>query len=313
MALEFNPTIRTASALDLAAGLGDEISTAHLLAGLVTAAPSIARILDAFDVTPTVAVHVVRECDKEWNGPDGVAQPDAEIVLPKALRVTDGAAAALLHATRESPGRECRPETLLLAVLRDDRARATAVLRACGIDPETVRAAAAGGDIPPRTDPVSADLRPIRDRMIGRERFRGNGLRAFLFQKIFKNPYPYAAAPTLWISLESEQIARQRGGARRTDDLLIAMLATYRVATAYPHLTTDNAEGYDGSRELAAAGLDHRRLEEAAATLDLGEDGISVKSLLTRDDWPRTTTDLLARLTAHDDTRSARLLKALRA
>ncbi|GIE76600.1 hypothetical protein Aph02nite_25500 [Actinoplanes philippinensis] len=313
MALEFSPTIRTASALDFAAAFHDVISTAHLLAGLVTAAPAVARILDVFDVTPTVAVHVVREDDKEWDGTDGAARPDAELVLPKALNLTDGARAALLHAARLAPDQECRPETLLQAILDDDQARAAAILRACGIDPATVRRVAAGGDLPARTDPVSADLRPVRDRMIGRDRFRGNGLRAFLFQKIFKNPYPYAAAPTLWISLESEQIARQRGGARRTDDVLIAMLATYRVAAAYPHLTRNNEQGYDGSRALAEAGLDHRRLAEAATTLDLGDDAVSAKALLTRDDWPRTTTDLLARLTANDDTRSARLLKALRA
>jgi hypothetical protein len=311
MPLELNPDLRTATALDFADNFGDEISTAHLLAGLIAAAPAVAKIVDTYDLTPTVAAHVVRRLDGRWDGPDGIAPPEPGPVLPKSLVLTGGAAAALRHAARLAEGRECRPEVLFAAILEDDRARASATLRTCGVDPGPARRAAGDGQAPPRRDPVDADLRPVRDRMIGRERFRGAGLRAFLFQKIFPAPFPYAITPTLWTRLESEQIARQRGGARRSEDVLIAMLATHRVATFYPHLTADVTHQYDGSRRLAEAGLDHRILTQAAGTLDLGRDAVDVKTLLRRDDWPQTTTELLARLTAHDDTRSARLLAEL--
>jgi hypothetical protein len=311
MPLELNPDIRTATALDFADNFGDEISTAHLLAGLITAAPAVARIADAYDLTPTVAAHVVRRLDDHWDGPDGTASAEPGPVLPKSLALTGGAAAALRQAALLAGDRECRPEVLFAAILEDDQARASATLRTCGIDPGPARQAAGDGRTPLRRDPVDEDLRPVRDRMIGRERFRGAGLRAFLFQKIFPAPFPYAITPTLWARLESEQIARQRGGARRSEDVLIAMLATYRVATFHPHLTVDVADQYDGSRRLAEAGLDHRRLTDVAATLDLGTDAVDVKTLMSRDDWPQTTGGLLARLTAHDDTRSARLLREL--
>jgi hypothetical protein len=120
MPLELNPDLRTATALDFADNFGDEISTAHLLAGLIAAAPAVAKIVDAYDLTPTVAAHVVRRLDGRWDGPDGIAPPEPGPVLPKSLVLTGGAAAALRHAARLAEGRECRPEVLFAAILEDD-------------------------------------------------------------------------------------------------------------------------------------------------------------------------------------------------
>ncbi|HWS34940.1 MAG TPA: Clp protease N-terminal domain-containing protein [Actinoplanes sp.] len=312
MPIEFAPDAHTAMALRFAAEAADQartdVTTAHLLTGLIVAAQAVTRLLDVVDITPTVAAHVLR---KTGDGPDGTAHPEDEPVLTEPIPLTDGAKSALAQAARLADGGECRPETLLCTVLADDGARAATMLRTCGADPQTILRAAGSGVLPDRNDPIHPDLRDVRDRMIGRERFKGSGLKAFLFQKLFKAPYPYAAAPSLWVSLESEQIARQRGTARRTDDLLIAMLATYEVARSFPHLTTENLAEYDGSRHLAEAGLDHRSLRTAATDLDLGDDEISIRTLISKDSWPKTTTELLTRLSRHENTRASRLLKAL--
>jgi hypothetical protein len=343
MTFEFTGDSRTGTAIHLAHAAADaEVGTEHLLWGLLNAAPAVKQLLDAFDITPVVLTTVLKG---RTDDADGTEQVDDEVTVADRDRPTrfgPGSKAALIRCAQPdkaspvtpspgtplpgtplpgtpSPGTpssdlplSCTPERLLAAILADDRSRAVAVIRDCGVDPAEVRAALESGRVPSRPDRVGPDLRATRDRLIGRRRYRGRGLRDRVLSKLIPVKINYAAAPVMWVSLESDEIGRARGGAARTDDLLAAMLSTYEVAIAYPHLSGPSAEAYAGGRALADAGLRHDRLTEFIASADLGADGVRPRDILRRGGpWARDTGELLNAIIAHHDTRAVRLLDSL--
>ncbi|MCA2214086.1 Clp protease N-terminal domain-containing protein [Jidongwangia harbinensis] len=319
MPVEFAGDTETANAVHYARCMGrEEIGTDLLLAGLVMAAPRVARLLDAFDITGPVLRAVIRDHHHHgrWAVPDGPAHPDTDVTvagLTGPTPFTGGAAAALIRC-RELPGANPRrPEDLLAALLQDHDCRAAAVLRDCGADVDEVARAARTRERPHREERVAPALRVTRDMLIGRQRYRGRGLRDRLLSFAVRVQINYAVTPVMWVSLEVDEIAKRRGGRPRTDDILLAMLATYEVGLAYPHLSAGAADKYHGSRLLAATGFDHQRLAAAVDVYDLGTDGVSPKAILRRGDeqWPQDTAELLSRLLAHDNTRAARLLDKL--
>jgi hypothetical protein len=316
MATEFTGDDRFAPGFTLAHGIADdEVGTEHLLVGLVMAKPAVKRLFDlGFDLTGPVLHSVIRNRPIQdgdgWDGPDG-EQPAGEMVISpggKPAPLTGAAKAALERCPAHAS-----PETVLLTVLEDERCHAVTVLRDCGVVLDDVRQALRTGQAPQHEDRVAPDLRTTRDMLIGRQRYRGWGLRNRLLSFVVRVRFNYALTPVMWASLEADEIAKRRGGgAPRTDDVLIAQLATYEVAQAYPHLTRSVAGQYEGSRALAATGLDHRRLTAAAAAHDLGTDDVPPKALLKRGErWPRDTAELLRLLLAHPGNRSVRLLTAL--
>jgi hypothetical protein len=162
---------------------------------------------------------------------------------------------------------------------------------------------------PERAERVEPDLRLMRDRLIGRERYRGRGLRNILMSFVVRVRINYARTPVLWASLEADEIAYGRGGATRTDDILVARLRAYAVAEAYPHLWRAVPEQYVGVGNLVEGGLDYRTATRTAAQTDLGEDALPPKSLLKQgEQWPKDTTSLLQLLRAYPGNRSAQIL-----
>jgi hypothetical protein len=110
--------------------------------------------------------------------------------------------------------------------------------------------------------------------------------------------------------LEADEMARRSGRPARTDDVLLALVTTFEVATAYPHLTGSVADRYDGTRALLA-GVDRDELAAAVAA-ESGDDEVPLKSLLKAGPGgPQDTATLLRALTAHPGTRAARVLRSL--
>lgn len=264
---------------------GERIGTGHLLAGALRAGAGVRRVLDAYDITPTVLHAVLRAQAGRWPAPD------------------DGPAA--VDRARLAHG-EPSAEQLLAVLLEDPQSHAGELLRECGADVETVREALLSGRAPARAERVPADLVAVRDRLIGRSRFRGRGVRDYLLTAIVRVRINYAEAPVLWASLEADLIAKARGGPKRTDDVLRAMLMTYEVVCAYPHLLGPAHERYEGVRALVEVGVDWRHV---ARWRDREEDEIPVKELLKPGaDWPEDTSALLGVLVSHPGNRAGRLL-----
>ncbi len=286
----------------------DAVGTEHLLHGLVRATPEVARLLDAFDVTPLVVQTVLKDRAGRWDGPEGGPRdPDRDSVVIAA----GGPPAPFSAAARAALVREHPPGSmhLLAAILDDPESRATTILRDCAVDVQQVRTALRTGQTPERTERVEPELRLMRDRLIGRERYRGRGLHNIVMSFIVRVRINYARTPVLWASLEAEEIARARGGATRTDDLLVAALRAYAVAKAYPHLWRAVPEQYEGVRNLE---FDYRAAAATAAESDLGADAVPPRSLLKRGEhWPKDTAALLRLLRAHPGNRSARILAKL--
>ncbi|WP_067498896.1 Clp protease N-terminal domain-containing protein [Actinoplanes sp. TFC3] len=310
MATHFTGDDRFRMAYAFAHGLAeDEVGSEHLLAGLVSAVPAIERLFDAFDLTTTVLHAVIRDRKDRWEGPDGLGPAGGG-------GIDDGGKPAPFSGAAKTALERCAPvassEVVLLAILADEHSHAVTVLRDCGVVLDDLREPLRTARQPERVDPAAPDLRTTRDMLIGRQRYRGRGLRNLVLSFIVRVRINYAATPVLWASLEAGEIAKRRGAAPRTDDLLIALLATYEVAMAYPHLTRSVPGQYAGSRALAATGLDHRRLRQAAATHDLGTDAVAPKQLFKPGDtWPRDTAEMLRRLLTHPGNRSVRLLDIL--
>jgi hypothetical protein len=279
-------TDKVSAVMTVAKALGGErIGTEHLLAGTLRAGAGVRRVLDAYDVTPTVLHAVLRTRAGRWAAPD-----DGPAAIDRAM---------LAHG-------EPSAEQLLAVLLEDPRSHAGELLRECGADVEAVRTALVEGRVPARVERVPAELVAVRDRLIGRARYRGRGLRDYLLSAIVRVRINYAEAPVLWASLEADLIAKARGGPKRTDDVLRAMLMTYEVACAYPHLLGPANERYEGVRALIEVGVDWRRV----AGWDGGdEDEVPVKELLKPgSDWPEDTSALLGVLVSHPGNRAGRLL-----
>jgi hypothetical protein len=279
-------TDKVSAVMTVAKALGGErIGTEHLLAGTLRAGAGVRRVLDACDITPTVLHAVLRLQAGRWTTPD------------------DGPAA--IDRARLAHG-EPTAEQLLAVLLDDPRSHAGELLRECGADVETVREALLSGRAPARTERMPADLVAVRDRLIGRARYRGRGVRDYVLTAIVRVRINYAEAPVLWASLEADLIAKARGGPKRTDDVLRAMLMTYEVVCAHPHLLGAANERYEGVRALVEVGVDWRRL---ARWSDTGEDRVPVKELLKPGaDWPEDTSALLGVLVSHPGNRAGRLL-----
>ncbi|GIE36154.1 hypothetical protein Ait01nite_091990 [Actinoplanes italicus] len=307
MAVTFTGDDRFPAVLATArAAARDELGTVHLLAGMAGAAPDVAALLDAFDVTPVVIRTVLRE---RVIG-DGPAPPVAAIVRGHAtLPLTAGVRAALVRCAAYHSGTRTSRQ-LLATILDDPGTGAVTLLRFCGADVEAVRRALRTGQPPTRVERLPLALRPVRDRLIGRQRYRGRGLRDFLMSVVTRATVDYAAAPVLWASLEADDMAKRLGRPARTDDVLLAMVSTFQVAEAYPHLASGAAGLYDGTRAMLAA-LDPDELAAAVAA-ETGDDEVPLKSLLKAGPgWPRDTDALLRAITGYPGTRAGRVLRAL--
>jgi hypothetical protein len=307
MAVTFTGDDRFPAALTAArSAAGGEIGTVHLLAGMIDTVPMIGDLFDTFDVTPPVLRAVAAHVPVA----DGDA-PDVSAVVRghENLTFTATVRAALTRSAAYHPG-PCPPERLLDVVLGDRQAGAVTLLDACGAEVDRLRQALRTGLIPGYDDRLAPALRPIRDKLIGRQPYRARGLRGLLRSAFLPGRVDYAAVPVTWASLEAGDVAKRRGGPTRTDDVLLAMLTTHEVAAAYPHLVGDGWPQYAGTRSLLAAGFDHDRLAAVAAA-DPGEDAVPLKNLLKAGPgWPQNTAALLRALTAHPGTRASRVLHA---
>ncbi|GIE78006.1 hypothetical protein Aph02nite_39560 [Actinoplanes philippinensis] len=284
----------------------EELGTVHLLAGMAVAAPEITELLGVFDITPAVLRAVLRE---RVIG-DGPAPPVAAVIRGhESLALTAGLRAALVRCAAYHSGKRTSQQ-LLATILDDPGTGAVTLLRFCGADVEAVRRALRTGQLPGRTERLPEALGAVRDRLIGRQQYRGRGPRDFLISLFTRANVNYAADPVLWASLEADDVAKRHGRVTRTDDVLLAMVTTFEVAEAYPHLTGGAAELYDGIRRLLA-GVDRDELVAAAAT-EPGDDEVPLRSLLRHGPGrPHDTAALLEALTAHPGTRAARVLRAV--
>ncbi|MFG1922966.1 Clp protease N-terminal domain-containing protein [Cryptosporangium sp. NPDC048952] len=292
-------------------------------------------LLDTFDVTPIVVVTVVKTAGRVTNEPVDPAPTDSPTVRTadgRPLPVSATAEAALRsvadsQAAVRSAGDGSRAAVrsvaddsrvaLLAALLEDPASEACGVLRSAGVDVDAVRAAARAGHAERGEDRVPPELRPARDALLGRVRYRGRGLKDKLLFSVFAREVNHAAHPVMWIRAEADERARRQKRATRTDDLLLALLVTHEVAAGYPHMAAGAADGeapaagrYGGGDTLLARGIDHRRVR--AVTLDDRPDEVPADKILKPGpDWPEDTGVLLERLTAHPGNRSARILAAL--
>ncbi len=290
-------------------GGAEVIGTHHLLIGLSTGRSGARDLLEGAELTHTVLVTVLRSRRELWARDEGAPAPVRFPDIGKTEQVSGAAIAAL---ERYLAGGRQEPESLLAAVLHDEDALAATVVRECGADLSLLRRAVVDPSVLRVPDRVPAGLAAMRDRLLGRTKYGFPGLRNLSLAIAVASRPNWAQTPVMWIKLEADERARQRGGAR-TDDLLVALLAAYEVASAYPHLLAEAAPGqYDGARALAEAGLRAEELASASATLDLGADAVGPRTLLKPGrSWPADTSALLERLLAHDDNRSVRLLREL--
>jgi hypothetical protein len=307
MAVTFTGDDRFPAVLTIArAAARNELGTVHLLAGMAGAAPEVAALLDAYDITPAVIRAVLR--DRVIG--DGPAPPVAAMIRGhRTLPLTAGVRAALVRCAAYHAGTRTSRQ-LLATILDDPGTGAVALLRFCGADVEAVRRALRTGQPPVHVERLPAALRPVRDKLIGRQRYRGRSLRDFVMSVVTRATVDYAAVPVLWASLEADDVAKRRGRPARTDDVLLAMVSTFRVAEAYPHLAGGAADRYDGTRALLAD-VDPDELAAAVAA-ESGDDEVPLKSLLKAGPaWPQDTAALLRAITAEPGTRAARVLRSL--
>ncbi|GAB7036823.1 MULTISPECIES: Clp protease N-terminal domain-containing protein [Catenuloplanes] len=280
----------------------------------------VAPLLDAFDISARVVFAVMRTPGRVWREPDTGAMwdPDAE---PRtgpfegvpAVRdeTTDLVMSVSVAAAEALRGEVADSRVLLLAaMLANPDSEASAVIRDCGEDPAQVRAAALAGAAPARPDRLVPELRPARDALLGRVRYRGRGLRDRLLLSVLARQVNHADEPVFWARLEADERAREQGRTTRTDDLLRALLATHEVVLAYPHLGVLGRDKRAGGDALLAQGIDHQRVRSVAP--DDRPDEVPVSVLIKPGpDFPTDTGVLLDRLAAHPGNRSARILGSL--
>jgi hypothetical protein len=287
-----------------------EIGTQHLLIGLVLGRGSARELLQSAELTRTVLATVMRTRAELPAIPEGTP---GEVSFPEIGKTELVSGAAIAALDRYLAAERHEPETLLAEILRDDESRASRIVRESGADPDLLRRCAETRQALDPREKLPRELHALRDKLIGRTKYRNPGLRNLPLSIVVASRPNWAQTPTTWIKMEAEEAARQRGAKPRTDDLLVALLATHETAAAYPHLLHDvDPALYDGGRALAAAGLDAGKLASAAASLELGTDAADATRLLKPGkDWPDGTAELLRRLLAHDGNRAARLLREL--
>lgn len=287
----------------------DVVGTQHLLRGLARN-PEIAVALEAYDVTEWVIGRMVRT---EVPEPGSRVRLLSGTVEPSKF---SNAAAAALDRCRTLPaldgGAERGPVDVLLAILGDSQSRAVAILTDCGVDIDELRVALREGRVPARPDPLPVDLHRTRDALVGRIRYRprSRGILSWLQRFVLRmSDENFAAQPVLWVRLEADELARERGHRMRSDDVLLALLTTHEVALAYPHLARTVQHKYGGGQALLAAGVDHARVRAVLETTDLGQDSVPLPAQMG--DWPQDTRQILQRLVCVEGNRGARALKAL--
>jgi hypothetical protein len=279
----------------------------------------VAPILDAFDITRRVVFAVLATpgrpaaepeaavlplADTEWAGGSPADFAQVRGTDDRAVPVTARVAAALGRVTGDSP------LALLAALLEDGACEAYAVIRDCGVDPEEVRRSALDGRARQLPDRLPPALRPARDALIGRTRYRGRGLRDRLLFSVLAREVNHAERPVLWARLEADERAREQNRATRTDDVLLALLVTHEVLAAYPHLAAGARQHYGAAEDLLSRGVDHQRVR--AVELDDRWDAVPPATILKPGpDWTDDTRLMLERLTAHPDNRATRLLAAI--
>ncbi|WP_198153737.1 Clp protease N-terminal domain-containing protein [Catenuloplanes japonicus] len=291
---------------------GGPIGTGHLLYAAAHDRET-SPLLDAFEITPIVVrtVLVTPGRAAAEPGADRVVTADGEPAegpfdeypavrdaLDHVYPLSEAAAAALRAVTDDSR------ETLLAALLADPASEACAVVRDAGADPEAVLAGAA----PSTADRLEPELRPARDALLCRSRYRGRGLKDRVLFSVLAREVNHAQRPVMWTRLEADRIAREQHRATRTDDVLLALLITHAVAEAYPHMSRIFWENYGGGDALRAHNLDHQGVRAAALALDGKDDVPPSKILVPGPDWTEDTRVLLDRLAAHPGNRSSRLL-----
>lgn len=266
--------------------------TEHLLVAMGGAGT---ELLTAVEVTPTVAVFVARAFLNRTSNVE-----DDATVARTLRRAADRAAAA---------GKtEYGTDDVMFALLDESRSHAVELLASCGVDIAALRA----GAIPPVAERVPPELRETRDRLLGRLPFRGLGLWAKLFTAIVPVRLNHAAAPVLWARHEAVAQAAHLGHRRcGTDHLLLALLATYEVAQAYPHLTVGSEQLYDANPLFAQAGLRYADARAAAQTFDAGTDPRPLDAYVVKDGQPQHTATVVRAITGDRRTRAVRLLSAL--
>jgi hypothetical protein len=295
---------------------GKSVTTDQLLAALTTAI-DVRATLAAAAVTRTVVAAVSHT--RKWHSADaaGVGPPGpTDLVMAqggKPSPFTPAAAEALRRATvaAYAAGRPtCTPTDLLRALLDDPGSRATELLTYCRVDIAALREALDSGQLPTVADGADPDLRRVRDALIGRIRYERKGWRNWLISLFLRSRPNWAAQPVLWVMAEAHALADQRGRPRRgTDDVLLAILATYEVAQEYPHLTESARDQYGGGQILADLGVRYRDAYQVAQDTDLGADPKPLRSIVS--ELPESTTALLRTILTGPDNRAGRLLSAL--
>ncbi|MBT0769536.1 hypothetical protein KIH74_11430 [Kineosporia sp. J2-2] len=295
---------------------GEVVGTHHLLRGLLHV-PRIEQALDVYGVTPLVLRELVA---REAPEPGSVERLLGVTVRP--ARFSNAAAAALDRCQARPPvegfaagaggGRDERGAVdLLLAVLGDSQCRAVGILAECGVEIEELKTALREHRTPIHPDSTPVDLRRTRDALLGRTRYRvqGRGLPAWLRNLVAGSAsLNYATQPVLWVRLEAGELARRQGRRMRSDDVLLALLTTYEVALAHPHLVGPQRHRYGGGRTLLAAGIDHDRVRAAMAG-PAGPDRVPLPG--PPGDWPQDTSQILERLVCVEGNHGARVLRSL--
>ncbi|GLF97148.1 Clp protease N-terminal domain-containing protein [Streptomyces yaizuensis] len=313
----------------------DIIGTESLLAAVAGAGGPAGKALDGSGATKAAQLAVIRErvehdhdcgavCESGWRSGD---DRDASVDSAEALgdedghpgRRLSGAAARAFTAAAESARREKRAaytaEDLLRALLSDDGNRAVETLRTCGITPERVRARLDGGEPGPDGGGLDAALWPTRDALLGRPLPRTRFWRRLMVGLAQEGNL--ATLPVLWATWDSREQARALGQTEGTEHIVLALLATYEVVLAHPHMAreggADPERRFAGGARLAQQGIDYATVRRALADgPDLGREERDADHYLdaAEADDDHGTGRLLEAL-LRDDTRGRRLLESL--
>jgi hypothetical protein len=302
----------------LRGGVNDPICSDDLLVGITSTGPA-AAILEAVELTPTVARTVSRHQRGTWSSTDaGGVGPDGPTELVMAengepAHFTPAAAEAMRRAAAAAAadGRPtCTPLDIARELLDDPDNRAVEMLTFCGVDIPALRQALRSGRPAVAPDRLDPELLRLRDVLLGRDKYpKPSGWRNWALKLAVVSRLNYAEHPLIWIRMEAFEQARRAGREQPgTDDVLLAVLATLQVARAYPHLSQPAKDRYNGAQALVNAGLRYRAAYEVAQNTDLGTDPQPLKGYLAS--MPKDTATLL-RLILVGDNRATRLLTTL--
>ncbi|MFY1631790.1 Clp protease N-terminal domain-containing protein [Solwaraspora sp. WMMB335] len=325
---------RTAGVLAAAYGLsgaGRPIGTEHLLSALtLRAGGPVAAALDRVDLTPTVAFAVLRDRADDWHSDDGGRHVGSAGPTPLAAGVPAGrhgqrpgtaaacrAFAVAASVAADTGSRVVSPGDVLHGLLADTTNRATELLAWCAVDPARLANASGGAAPRERVARVGVELHATRDALLGRRRCPAESpadrLSGWLLHRMRVN---LARQPVYWLRRDAVDQARRSGFRHpRSEHLLLALLATHEVATAYPELSARYAHRYDGGRRLADAGLRYRDVLAVAHAHreQLGMDAAPVAAFLPAAGRgePAGTGEVLRALLATGGNRAVRLLDLL--